>query len=306
MECSKTIPLISVVMPSFNSKRHIEESINSLYEQSNNNWELIVVDGHSTDGTLDIIESYIQKDERIKLVFDNGKGIGEASKIGCSYCVGKYIARMDTDDISMPNRLEEELTYLEKHPKTVMVSSSAIYINENGDIIGCGFPYRHNYGSKYFKKSIFHSSIMMRKDAYEKAGGYFGVRHAEDLFLWYRLQKTGNIKVLSTPLIKYRIAEGALSNYVGDFINIHTHYLWLFYSRKERISENDISYINSLILENRSNTQIERNPVNKTENLLFKILNGFMPKSFALKLMLCLKDVYGVYKAVFYKEIIES
>ena len=89
-------PLISVVMPTYNCEKYIHEAIDSILNQTYKNFEFIIVDGHSTDGTAKLLEQYAQRDKRIIVVPDEGKGIGAALKLGCSLAQGKYIARISS------------------------------------------------------------------------------------------------------------------------------------------------------------------------------------------------------------------
>jgi len=125
-------PLISVVMPSYNSEKHIAESIQSIIDQTFTDWEFIIVDGHSKDKTIDIINGFIEKDNRIKLLFDEGEGIGPALNMGCAAARGKYIARMDSDDYSYPERLKVEVDFLSENPDYVLVSSGMDFMDLEG------------------------------------------------------------------------------------------------------------------------------------------------------------------------------
>lgn len=134
-------PLISVVMPTYNCKKYVSQAIDSILNQTYQNFEFIIVDGHSTDGTELILNDYSLKDKRVKIIKDERKGIGAALKLGCSMAKGDYIARMDSDDIALPQRFEKEIEILRKNKELVLVSSSAIYIDERGDFMGYSFPY---------------------------------------------------------------------------------------------------------------------------------------------------------------------
>ena len=107
---------ISVVIPAFNAEQYIAESIQSILDQSFDNFELIIIDDASTDRTFEILCEYAKKDSRIR-VFSNEKNLGIAGNrnLGVSLAVGKYLAWQDADDVSLPYRLEEQYHYLETH-----------------------------------------------------------------------------------------------------------------------------------------------------------------------------------------------
>ena len=133
-------PLVSVIMPSYNSKKYIKKAIDSVLEQTYSNFELIIVDGNSTDGTLDILDEYKKQDRRIKVIQDEGRGIGAALQLGCQIASGKFIARMDSDDIAINTRFEKQLKIFHSIPNLILVASPVIYINEDDSIVGYSFP----------------------------------------------------------------------------------------------------------------------------------------------------------------------
>ena len=126
-------PKISVIMPTYNSESFLRESIDSILNQTFKDFELIVIDDCSTDSSLKIIKEYKRKDNRI-FFLKNDKNLGhnKTRNKGLKIAKGKYIAILDSDDISLEKRLEIQYAYLEKNPHIFLVGSSAIYIDENG------------------------------------------------------------------------------------------------------------------------------------------------------------------------------
>ena len=184
-------PLVSVIMPSYNSKKYIKKAIDSVLEQTYSNFELIIVDGNSTDGTLDILDEYKKQDRRIKVIQDEGRGIGAALQLGCQIASGKFIARMDSDDIAINTRFEKQLKIFHSIPNLILVASPVIYINEDDSIVGYSFPYTNKRIIQEKVYLIAHPTVMMKKDAYVKAGGYQPLLRAEDYFLWNRMRLMG-------------------------------------------------------------------------------------------------------------------
>ena len=121
---------ISVVMSCYNSERFLRQSIDSILMQSYREFEFIIWNDGSTDSTEEIIKSY--HDERIRYFYAPNQGLGSALAAACKEARGRYIARMDDDDIAMPNRLDKELAFLELHPDYILVSCLCEFITEEG------------------------------------------------------------------------------------------------------------------------------------------------------------------------------
>lgn len=128
-------PEISVIMSVYNDEKYIAKAIDSILTQSFSNFELIICDDYSTDRSSNIIEKYVKQDNRI-VFFKNEKNLGLATSL--NRCIerakGKYIARMDSDDISLPNRFEVEYNYLEDNSDIVVVGCKCQCIDENDEI----------------------------------------------------------------------------------------------------------------------------------------------------------------------------
>lgn len=111
-----SLSLVSIIMPSYNASRFIEESIDSVVGQSFVNWELLITDDCSQDNSIEIIQSYVKKDSRIKLFFlDKNSGAAEARNNSIREAKGKFIAFLDSDDIWQPSKLEQQISFMEKN-----------------------------------------------------------------------------------------------------------------------------------------------------------------------------------------------
>lgn len=136
----KTTPLVSIIMPAFNAERFIVDAVESILNQTYQNFELIIVDDASTDGTLAIVRNYQkQYPEKIKVVSlhkNRNSGGDRCANVALSYAKGTYIARMDADDIAYPTRLAKQVAFLSSHPDVFLVGASADVIDEDGSIIG--------------------------------------------------------------------------------------------------------------------------------------------------------------------------
>lgn len=208
----ETSPKISVVLCCYNAHSTISASIESVLHQTFTDFELIVWDDCSTDNTPDIIKTY--NDKRIRLFLNKeNRGLGKSLQLACKEVRGKYIARMDSDDLCMPERLKKEYEFLESHPDFALVSSSVIYIDENDKVLGRSFPW--TWASNQFKHiSVVHPATMFRADAYRQSCGYLDLLGCEDRVLWSKLIYYGKFGVLKEPLLKYRMISTSLSHLI--------------------------------------------------------------------------------------------
>ena len=128
----KEIPAVSIVLPCFNAAATLGETLCSLNRQTLTNFELIAVDDGSTDGTLSILESWKDKENRLRIIKQNHSGVIAAANMGINASCSAYIARMDADDLAHPQRLELQAAYLDDNPDVAVVSSLVEVFAENG------------------------------------------------------------------------------------------------------------------------------------------------------------------------------
>lgn len=203
-------PKISIVMPMYNSEKYLWESIKSILNQTFKDFELIIIDDCSKDKSINIVNSY--KDKRIKLIKNEiNLGTVRTRNIGLRKAQGKYIAIMDSDDISLLNRLEKQYNYLEKNKHIFLVGSSAIYIDESGNILR-RFRKYDDYEILAFRLpkscSIIHSSIMFRNTQEYLYDESFISAHDYNLYL--DLLSVGeNLTNLPEFLVKHRVHKDA-------------------------------------------------------------------------------------------------
>ncbi len=190
-------PLVSIILPTFNRSGHyLERAIQSVVNQSYNNWELIVIDNHSTDNTLNYINSLKNKKISIYMINNNGN-IAKSRNYGISYSNGDLIAFLDSDDFWEKNKLEKSVIFLQDNKKYAGVCHSEYWTNDSGSII-------KHYGPEYnFKYEILLqrgncislSAIVIKKKCLEKIN-YFSQDiefiTAEDYDLWLNISKAGN------------------------------------------------------------------------------------------------------------------
>lgn len=245
-------PKVSVVMSVYNSSQYLRESIESILKQTFIDFEFIIWNDGSTDDSEYIIKSF--SDPRIRYFYHTNTGLGQALNYACKEAKGEFIARMDSDDIALPNRLQLEYDYLVSNPSCVLVSSAVYYINALGDIIGQTFPYTSDAILKkcvFLSSGIAHPSSMFRSVDYFKTQGYPATRYAEDRILWSKLSKYGRFANLSEPLLKYRLLATSLSKKQDENdIYFKLRYRLLFkIVTDETYNAKDIEFINTLGLQ---------------------------------------------------------
>lgn len=209
-------PIVSVVMPVYNCEKYLREAIESILSQTFKDFELIIVVGSSTDSTDLILESYLEKDNRIKVFHQEAEGLVAALNMGCLQAKGQYIARMDADDRCLQQRLERQVRYMETHPEIGILGTWAWYIDETGRQVDSArmlINPRLIEFHLYFANCIIHSSVIMRREILETLGFYNPeALHAEDYELWSRATGITKISVLPEILLESRIWRGSVSN----------------------------------------------------------------------------------------------
>lgn len=206
-------------MAVFNGHKYLSETIESILDQSFSNFEFIIIDDGSTDGSSEIIDHYHQKDPRV-IVIQNRENIGLALSLnkGLQIAKGKYIARMDADDVCLPERFQTQFEYLEEHPEIWIVGSSIIHIDDQGnEIRRISYPNSPNrlrwnmlFGTTGL---VCHPCAMMRSDRIREAGLYRNLPASQDMDLWCRFfgYEPFPITNLDDSLIKYRWHENSFS-----------------------------------------------------------------------------------------------
>lgn len=214
--------LISVLMPAYNAEKYIAESVESVLMQDYENFELLIADDGSIDATVDIIQQF--KDSRIRLI-QNEKNIGLTRTLNklLDLAKGEYIARLDSDDIAIPGRFRSQIESMESDADLVLLGANAIFIDESSAVINNGRPYisperdLSDVAIRWlmlFPENYFiHSSVMLRATVLKDNGlRYDLTQRAEDVDMWARVAEFGKMKILSKPLVKYRILDGSFTS----------------------------------------------------------------------------------------------
>jgi glycosyltransferase involved in cell wall biosynthesis len=213
---------ISVVMPAYNASRYIKDAIESILNQTITDFELIIVNDASADQTEDIILSYT--DKRIRY-FKNetNRGIAFTRNLGMEKATGKYIAVMDSDDISLPDRLEKQFLYMESHPEIDILGSAMTVFSDDYRFIK-QFPTDPEYVKAYlyFRNPLAQPTVMMRKDFLIKNNLAYNPEikdGTEDYDFWFIAAMNGaKITNLEESQVNYRISETQISNKSNDYL----------------------------------------------------------------------------------------
>lgn len=205
-------PLISVLLPCYNAEMYVEEAIVSILNQTYTNFELIVINDCSSDGTRDILLKFQKQDSRIILV-ENEKNLGLVFTLnkGLNLAKGKYIARMDADDISFPERFEKQVDKLESDEDIVICGGGIISFYQNQNLK----PHKRLYpldtssirAEAVFNTPFAHPCVMMRTSTLIQNNLFYDARYkySEDYHLWQRLIIYGECANIDDYLLNYRV-----------------------------------------------------------------------------------------------------
>ena len=214
----KKLPLITVYMPVFNAVPYLSQAIDSILNQSYSNFEFIIVDDASTDDSWKIIKSYSKRDSRIIAIKNHiNLGVSLTSNIAISKAKGKFLARMDADDISFTDRFEKQVNFLTKNPQTVAVGGQCIIIDDQNNIIGNKkFPTQHQKLKDmiFWAVPIQQPSIMINLNKLPKKFVWYTPNQssAEEINLMFRFMLYGQIANLEDNLLFYRHLNNSLSH----------------------------------------------------------------------------------------------
>lgn len=217
IEFDKSIgkPLISVIMSVFNEKEYIEKSIKSILNQTEGNFEFIIYDDHSSDGTTELIRNMALEDSRIHLFeMESNRGLTINLNSALSKTRGKYIARMDGDDICHPKRFEKQIQFLDRNPEIMLCSCTMLMIGETRPL------FMHSYTQPEYVKSFLllnpalpHPGFMFRAELYWKYGFRYNetFRQAQDYDFMARVAHHYKLGNLRDTLVKYRVHAKSVS-----------------------------------------------------------------------------------------------
>jgi len=242
---AKDIPDITIILPFFNAVKTLKRAIESIGSQTFECYECILVNNNSTDGSVQMAQEIVASDRRFKLIHEARQGVVYASNAASKIAKGKYIARMDADDVSFPQRLQWQYDFLEKHPKIDVVSGQVAYVsqiqkNTDGfkryvDWVNSVMTYEDILKSQFIESPIVNPTAMWRQNVAKELGMYRHGDFPEDYELWLRWLHHGvKIEKLPRKLIEWHDSLNRLTRtnemYSDEaFYRVKTKYLnlWL-------------------------------------------------------------------------------
>lgn len=230
-------PLVSVVLPVRNAEETIGAAIRSVLDQSHGDFELLVVDDGSEDGSRARVAEF--RDERLQLLINRGtQGVAEAMQYGVERARAPWIARMDADDLSRPDRLKQALAWVSRYPDCAAVTGRVRLIEAQGDGMRRHVDWLNGFSSsrelavsRFIESPVAHPASMIRAEWLKKIGGYRRVRWAEDHDMWMRLFEAGGVvEMVPEVLLDWRDSPGRLTradDRYGDAarMEMRCHYL---------------------------------------------------------------------------------
>ncbi|AMK75093.1 MULTISPECIES: glycosyltransferase family 2 protein [Methylomonas] len=241
---NKVQPRVTVIMPTYNRKKFIGEAIQSVLDQSFQDFELIVVDDGSTDQTSEVVQAFVS--EKIKYIYQSNCGRSNARNRALSLARGYYIAFLDSDDLYLPEKLALQIDYMDTHPDIGMIYTSAYCINESGerikdkyDAVVSGWIYEHI--AFFVPVTITLPTVMVRKQVFDKAGVFDEkMDRFEDTDMWRRISKHFQINGLDqqTCLLRTHQDNGLLAqdpSAIGRSLN--------FYVKKINEEDSDVTFV---------------------------------------------------------------
>lgn len=209
---------VSVLLPVNRDDGYLDAAVSSILNQTFKDFELLIIANNCTDELWSKIENIKELDARIKTFRLELGGLTFALNYGLNVAEGEYVARMDADDISLPERLEKQVVFLDKNISVVVLGTQIKYMDENNickDILASNLPSDFNHLRKlsYFKCPIYHPTVMFRRTMILQIGGYKYGFYGEDYELWLRCIHQGyRISNLQDVLLKYRVHSSQVSS----------------------------------------------------------------------------------------------
>lgn len=216
----KSTPDVSVVMAVYNGATHLAETLDSVLNQQNCDFEFIVIDDGSSDASAQILDEYAARDPRLRVVHQENTGLTRALIRGCELARGEFIARQDAGDLSLLGRISAQLHFIRAHPEAVMVACGVQVCGPRGELLQetvCAGPQLQQgllqTDIATLRGPPHHGSTLFHRAVYERVGGYRPVfRVAQDLDLWLRLSEQGFCLGMQEVLYRAMLTAGSISS----------------------------------------------------------------------------------------------
>ncbi|HEX8974742.1 MAG TPA: glycosyltransferase [Patescibacteria group bacterium] len=276
-------PLVSIIMPTYNQKDYIKETLDSVLAQIYPDWECVIVDDGSTDGTAEVVGKYVERDKRFKYIRQENSGPSEARNNGILHSHGEYILPLDSDDLISPRYIRDAVDFFIKNPETKLVYCKSEYFGEKSGEVEL---LDYSYEKILFFNMIFCSAIYRRVD-YDKTKGYNGnmKNGLEDWDFWLTfLQEKDIVHRLPITHFFYRIKKGSRNhNSHSDMEIVKQMHRQIFLNHLEKYmdiinpiqTEHNIEYLNKNISEKESEIDVLKKRNSELEIELLKLKKGF-------------------------------
>ena len=302
-------PTLSVILPVFNAEKYLNQAIESILNQTFDDFELIIINDGSTDSSKEIINSF--NDERIVFVDQKNSGLPRTLNKGILISRAEIIVRMDADDISKLDRFQKQYSYLSKNKDVDVLGGSVNYINNKGKYLGRTFSLTRESLISYYLLNVgnvmCHPTLFVRKSAFERVGVYNTMlTENEDYHLLCKFLRSG-IKLINLPdvLLDYRVHDKAISS--NNFYNRKNSLAWRKILNKDNPSKKLIAAleVDKLKLKNLSRNYNFDN----LENQIFYLFKLIFGRKLSGKMITFFKNIFllvsvyisGILKSIFVK-----
>lgn len=217
----KSFPEISIILPFFNAEKTIERAVRSILAQTFPDFELLLVNNNSTDKSAEFLQPFAANDSRVILLNEKKQGVAFAMNCGLQYARGKFLARMDADDVSMPDRLEKQLRYLIKNPEIGFIGSEVEYVTteKNTDGFQRFVKWVNSFHSfekiklnRFVEIPVINPTVFFRREIYAKLGGCLHGNFPEDYEMQLRYLQAGvQMAKLPEKLLEWHDLPGRLT-----------------------------------------------------------------------------------------------
>ncbi|MEL6106188.1 MAG: glycosyltransferase family A protein [Planctomycetota bacterium] len=208
------MPSVTIVMACHNGMPYLPDALDSIRCQSFSDWELIVVNDGSADGSCRCLDEFARRDPRIRVIHQANRGQHVAADCGIRLARGEFIARMDADDVCQPNRLEMQVRYLRERPEVGLVGGQICRLGAQRHGLQSNLPTDHLAIRRRLQRNhhaMCNPTVMFRKSLYDRVGGYWSHNIAEDWDLFLRIGEISELANLPDVVLHYRFHTSSIN-----------------------------------------------------------------------------------------------
>ena len=203
---------VSVLMTVYNGMPYLPAAVESILEQTLQDFHFVIVDDGSTDGTTDYLSSLT--DSRIEIIRQDNGGTAAAANLGLKHVKSPFVARLDADDVAIAHRLESQVKFLKEHPDVGLVGGQVVPMGDHGEGGSLVLPLHHDAIDRCLmsgQHGLAHSSLMMRTHILKAIGGYWKHRMVDDIDMMIRMGEVSKLANVDDVLLKYRVHAGSVN-----------------------------------------------------------------------------------------------